>query len=75
MQPRGNGVRDAFRLLCQFQKSLLRDLLGHGAIPRHPQRGGMDHRSMGLHQLTKGVGIALGGVALEMLEVGRHGLS
>ena len=75
MQPRGNGLRDTSRFPRQFQKGFLRDILGHGPIPRHPQRGGMDHRSMGLHQLTKGVGIAFGGVAVEMLEVGRHGLS
>jgi hypothetical protein len=30
---------------------------------------------MRLHQLTKGVGIAGGGVALEVLEIGKHGFS
>jgi hypothetical protein len=35
----------------------------------------MNHRCMRLHQLTKRVSIARGGVALEVLEIGRHRFS
>jgi hypothetical protein len=35
----------------------------------------MNHRPMCLHQLTKGVSIAVAGVALEHLEVGEHAFS
>jgi hypothetical protein len=32
----------------------------------------MNHRAMRPNQLTKDVGIAVAGVALELLEVGKH---
>lgn len=75
MQPRSDGLRDAARLSRQLQKRLLGYIMGGGLISRHPQRRGMHHRPMRPHQLTKGVSIARGGVALEVLEIGNHDFS
>ena len=75
MQPRGDGLGDAARLSRQLQKSLLRHILRRRRIARYPQRRGMHHGPMRLHQLTERVSIAGGGVALEVLEIGRHRFS
>ena len=75
MQPCSDGLRDAACLSRQFQKRLLRHILRRRRIASHPNRRGMNHGPMRLHQLTKRVSIAGGDVALEVLEIGRHRFS
>jgi hypothetical protein len=75
MQPRPNRLLDAATLPRQLEKCLLGDILRYVGVLGDTQRGGMNHRPMCLHQLTKGVSIAVAGVALERLEVGEHGFS
>lgn len=72
MQPSSHGLRDAASLSRQLQKRLLGDIMRCGLVSSHPQRRGMNHRPMRPHQLMKGVSIARGGIALEVLEIGKH---